>query len=223
MGGRLFFFFSAVALACSSSSEEPVATATGSGASSGSGGIAAASGSVPSEGGVGPAGGIGGEAAAGGRAAGGSAGGGVQIGRCATACQEAIDCCMEHPFCPGAWPYNPTCDGGACTPAQCYSDADCDVFVPPAGLSCLPWEYAGKLYGVCGKQCTGDDECAPNVCNMPAADGSKFCGVPQYGCSNDADCGLGSGDVCVTSAGYCACTSSVECTAHGPGAVCVFE
>lgn len=176
----------------------PTSTGSGGGSSTTSGSGKSSSSSASSST-TSSSGGTGGEPADAGSDA---SDGGVGPGFCASVCDAAVDCCFGASGCPGpSYPYNYTCEDGACHPPECASDADC------SGLKCVL--YRG--YHSCVSPCVNDADCGgiPNyLCTGVAPDQTKYC---TSVCSMDSDCfGFGK---CVS--GNCQCDTNADCTLAG--------
>jgi hypothetical protein len=139
---------------------------------------------------------------------------GGDAGYCQVACVEAIDCCAGEPTCEGGlgeYPYDWSCDAGACTFAGCTSDDQCT-----AGGVLPTWICADfGEFSNCAAGCTEDVDCqTPGFEDYTCTGPDGTCAAP--GCAADADCqGPGTEDwTCDVASGLCEvppCTSDDDC------------
>jgi hypothetical protein len=115
--------------------------------------------------------------------------------------------------CPGAYPYNFTCDNGLCGKPQCTKDEDCAFGGLLENFKCFT--VGGEKS--CHETCMADTDCNPGTQMTYSGSGdagTKFCmDAIAVECMNDALCvGLGK---CNLTSKTCECAADDDCTAMG--------
>jgi hypothetical protein len=137
-------------------------------------------------------------------------------GYCALGCVEPVDCCdAADPNCEpglGTYPYDWSCDEGACIAGGCTDDEQCTF-----GGALPTWVCAdfGGGFNACAPGCAADADCqGPGTEDYTCTGPDGTCAAP--GCTADADCqGVGTEDyTCNVDTGFCEappCTSDADC------------
>lgn len=123
----------------------------------------------------------------------------VDGGVCVTRCETPVDCCAGDPTCPGMigeYPYNYSCNDGACKFGECESDEQCTFGGVLEGYVCAEVDgFAG-----CWPSCDDDQDCEDQFLQGWVCVGGE--GICQPGtCATDAECT--NGTVCRGDPGRC--------------------